>query len=62
MAPLAKLLPVEVLYSEILNATEDLVKFFAVLEKTELTQYRVIRIFTEEEEIILDPTQSLTSI
>lgn len=62
MAPVARLLPVEVLYSEILNAAEDLVQFFAVLVKAELTQYRVIRIVTEEEEIILDPTESFTSI
>jgi len=52
---------VEVLYSEVLNAAEDLVRFLAMLEKTELIQYRVIRIFNEKEEIILFPTQSFTS-
>lgn len=62
MASVARLLPVEVLYSEILNAAKDLVQFSAMLENTELTSYRVIRIFTEEEEIILGTTQSFTSI
>lgn len=62
MASFAKPLPVEVLYSEILNSTEDLVQFFAMLEKTELTLYRLIRTFIEEEEVVLDPIQSFTSM
>lgn len=56
MVSFAKLLPVEVLYSETLNFTEDLVQFFATREKTELTLYRLIRTFIEKEEVILDPT------
>lgn len=62
MASFAKPLLVEVLYSEILNSTEDLVQFFAMLEKTELTLHSLIRTFIEEEEVILDPIQSFTSM